>query len=300
MVWAVIDSGIDDGHVDLDGGKVLGWADFIAAGPTPSDDNGHGTHVASIIAGEGQGNPSLAGVAPGAALVGVKVLDSSGNGSIAGSIAGVNAGIQWVIDNKAAFGIEGLNINLRIVGCSDGTDSTSQLVNQAVAAGIVSVVAAGNEGPTTCILGSPSAAEDAITVGSMADPGHLGFYLDGFSSRGPTFDSRIKPDIVGAGHLINAARNNTTNLHTQKSGTSMATPFVSGVAALMLDGNAGQTPARVKATLEGTAIDWGPAGRDIDYGSGRLDAYEAVKSAVSGGGSGPAVPTAWAPTTCTL
>ncbi len=276
IVIAIIDTGIHATHQDLDSGKVLACKDFVNNQPTCYDDNGHGTHVASIAAGEGQANPAYTGVAPGAALVGVKVLNSAGSGFTSTIISAVN----WVVQNKAVYGIEAMNLSLGSAGCSNGSDSLSLAINNAVSNGIVAAVAAGNSGPKTCTIGSPGAAQNAITVGAMTDVGELGFSMASFSSRGPTADNRIKPDVVAPGVSITAA-SRTTNGYTTFSGTSMATPFVAGVVALMLDANPSLTPADVKSKIMGTAIEWGPAGSEIDHGSGRLDAYEAVRNAFS-------------------
>jgi len=296
IVIAVIDTGIDPNHVDLDGGKIIGWKDFATGQINPYDEvlgcGGHGTHVSSIAAGEGQGNSLYKGVAPGAALVGVKVLKRRGQDCV-GTTADVNAGVQWVIDNKATYGIEIFNMSVGIAGCSDGTDSTSQIVNNAVDAGLIGVVAAGNEGPKECTIGSPAAAAKAITIGAMADvdpgvataglPGR-GFYLAYFSSRGPTADGRIKPDISAPGVKITAAKAGTTNGYIEYNGTSMSSPFVAGLAGLMLQASSTLTPLEIKNKIVLTAINWDGAGADIDYGAGRLDGYEAIKSA--GGYSG--------------
>lgn len=287
IVIAILDTGIDIIHYDLDGGKVIGWKDFINNRTTPYDDNGHGTHCASIAAGEGQANPSYRGVAYGAALVGVKVLNSSGSGSTSTIIAG----IDWVVQNKNTYNIKILSISLGTSGSSNGQDALSLACNNAVDNGIVTVVAAGNSGPNKYTIGSPAAAEKVITVGAMADCGEKGFYLANFSSRGPTADGRIKPDVCAPGVNITAARRGTTNGYVTYSGTSMATPFVAGVVALMLDANPNLTPAQIKNILSNTCQDWGPSGKDIDYGFGRLQAYEAIKSAGGYNGTGPAVPT---------
>lgn len=283
---AVIDTGIDASHVDLDGGKVIGWKDFVNNRATAYDDQGHGTHVAGIAAGAGDGNSSYVGVAPGAALVGVKVLDSRGSGSM----SNVTAGIDWCISNKSTYGIDVINMSLGTSGSSDGSDATSLATNRAADAGIVVAVAAGNSGPSTKTIGSPGAAEKALTVGAMADPGEKGFNLANFSSRGTTADGRIKPDIAAPGVNIMAAKANSGNGYVSYSGTSMATPFTAGTVALMLDANPNLTPDQVKSTLASTATDFGPTGKDVDYGSGNLKGYDAVKSAGGYSGVGPALP----------
>jgi serine protease AprX len=287
VVVAVIDTGIDGAHVDLDGGKILAFKDFVNNRTTAYDDQGHGTHVAGIIAGTGEGNASYKGVAPGAALVGIKVLDSQGSGTM----SNVDAGIEWAIQNKDVYGIRVINLSLGTSGSSDGKDSTSVAVNNAFAAGIIPVVAAGNSGPARKTIGSPGAAADALTVGAFADVGERGFNVTSFSSRGPTADNRTKPDIMAPGYNITAPKANSTNGYITYSGTSMATPFTAGVAALMLDANYALTPSDVRTMMFNTAEDWGPAGKDIDYGYGRLQAYEAIKQAGSYTGTGPSVPT---------
>jgi serine protease AprX len=96
IVIAVIDTGIDAAHADLNGGKVIGWRDWVNNRPSAYDDHGHGTHCAGIAAGTGASNPAYKGVAPGAALVGLKVLNSSGSGSL----SNVAAAMDWAVTNK--------------------------------------------------------------------------------------------------------------------------------------------------------------------------------------------------------
>jgi serine protease AprX len=298
LVAAVIDTGIDPNHLDLDEGKVLAFKDFVNGRTSAYDDNGHGTHVAATIAGEGDARSDLLykGVAPGGALVGVKVLNSQGSGTM----ANVAAGIEWVITNKDTYGIEAINLSLGASGCADGTDSTSAAVNKAHDAGIVVAVAAGNEGPGACTIGSPGAAAKAVTVGAMADMQPNGFKQAYFSSRGPTADGRLKPDVSGPGVSITSAKSGTTTGYTTYSGTSMAAPFTAGVALLMKDANSALTPQQVKDKIMQTAVDWarggnnktaGSSGTDIDYGAGRLDAYAAIKAAGASISSAPAMPT---------
>jgi serine protease AprX len=289
LVAAVIDTGIDAGHLDLDEGKVLAFVDCVdetCDAKTALDDHGHGTHVAATIAGDGDARADKLhkGVAPEAALVGVKVL--AGNGS--GTDAGVIAGVQWAVANKDTYGIEILNLSLGSDGCSDGTDLLSAAVNAAQDAGLVVAVAAGNEGSGTCTISSPAAAAKVITVGAMRDFGDNGFNLVYFSSRGPTLDGRTKPDVAAPGVNVTSADAGTASGYVTMSGTSMATPFVAGVAALMLD--AGLSPSAVKAKIMETAVDWGAAGADGEYGAGRLDAYAAVQAAGATVGAAPAMP----------
>ena len=286
LVAAVIDTGIAASHLDLDDGKVIAFKDFVGGRTAPYDDNGHGTHVAATIAGDGEARADALhkGVAPAAALVGVKVLAADGSGTT----ANVVAAIDWVVANKDLYGIEVINLSLGESGCSDGTDVASQAVNRASTAGIVVAAAAGNDGPGTCTVGSPGAASDALTVGAMADTGAGGFAQGSFSSRGPTADGRIKPDVSAPGVAVTSADAKTTNGYVTWDGTSMATPFAAGVALLMREATPSLTPVQVKDIVRRTAVDWGrggdnrtvgSAGPDIDYGAGRLDAYAALAAA---------------------
>jgi serine protease AprX len=297
LVAAVIDTGIDASHVDLDEGKVIAFKDFVNGRTEPYDDQGHGTHVAGTIAGDGDSRADglHRGVAHGAGLVGVKVLDANGSGTM----ANIAAAIDWVVENKDVYGIEAVNLSLGAAGCSDGTDASSLAVNNAGAAGLVVAVAAGNEGPGTCTIGTPGAASGAVTVGAMADSGALGFSQASFSSRGGTVDGRIKPDISAPGVDITSAAANTGTGYAQVSGTSMATPFVAGVALLMRDTDPSLTPQQVRQALTSTAIDWGRGGNnrtagssgpDVDYGAGRLDAYAALKASGAPISTPPAAP----------
>ena len=309
IVIAIIDTGIDTGHVDLPPDKVIAWKDFTNDLPDPYDEGQscvyHGTHVASIAAGEGNGNSAFRGVAPGAALVGLKVLEHfpQRGGFCGGTTSDINAAIQWIIDNKLQTsgteggdtpdaGIEVANMSLGAAGCSDGTDSMSLLVDLAVEAGVVMVVSAGNDGPETCTVGNPAAAAQAITVGAAADVDEEGFVLIGFSSRGPTFDDRIKPDIAAPGVTIMAASGGTSSSYKNLSGTSMSSPFTAGAAALVLDADPSLTPREVKDLLMLTAHDFGPLDgstrsgprSDIDWGAGLLDVYRALKAAIPSAG----------------
>ncbi|MEN8250971.1 MAG: S8 family peptidase [Bacteroidota bacterium] len=278
----VVDTGVDPDHEQLDNGKVIGFEDFIGTGTIAYDDHGHGTHVSSIAAGDGIGGSNASkykGVAPEVEIYAAKVLDSSGSGPNDGVISGV----QWCASQE---GVDIISMSLGIAGSSDGQDALSLTVNNAVSAGKTVVVAAGNSGSGTYTVGSPGAASEAITVGAVAEwsapegsPNHSeGVYLASFSSRGPTEDDRTKPDIVAPGVSITAAKSGSTDIYVAYSGTSMATPFVSGTVALALE--AGETngliPAEVKQKIMSTAKDCGPTGLDNDWGAGLIDGYALV------------------------
>jgi serine protease AprX len=285
---AVIDTGIDATHPDFANSKILYWQDYINNRSQPYDDEGHGTHVASIAAGRVVNG--VGGVAPGAALVVLKVLDAQGKGTL----DVIASAVDWCIQNKAKYGISVLNLSLGGMTSSDGTDILSRALNRASDAGIVACVAAGNEGPNPYTIGFAAAAANAITVGNMADTGHVGpkgergFALWSSSSRGPTADGRLKPDICAPGVQILAAR--AGGGYVAFSGTSMSAPFVAGLAALMREANPGLTPLQVKTILKETAVHFGAAGENNEFGAGRLDGYAALARAEGTAGTPPDVP----------
>lgn len=275
----VIDTGVDPGHEQLDDGKVKGFRDFVNGRTDPYDDHDHGTHVAATVAGDGVGASSnaarYAGVAPGAGIYAAKVLNSAGSGTL----AQVVAGIEWCADETPA---QVLSMSLGTSAASDGLDGLSQAVNNAVAAGKVVVVAAGNSGDGPQTVGSPGAARDALTVGAASKIGP-GLHLAPFSSRGPNLAGVLKPEVVAPGVSIVSADAGTTSGYFAASGTSMATPFVAGVVALALQRDSTLDPAAVKSLVTGTARDAGAPGPDNAWGHGLLDGY----AVATGGGSLP-------------
>lgn len=289
VVVAVVDTGIDAGHVDLDDGKVLAFVDCTSGDcveKEPFDDNGHGTSVASIAAGEGAGSGLYRGVGPGAALVGVKVLGSDGSGTGESFLAGVD----WILANHIKWGIDVANLSLGAEGCSDGSDPASAAMSDLVAAGIAPLVAVGNSGPESCTVGAPGASPSAITIGWAADPGAGGIFLSPSSSRGPTADGRKKPDLVAPGERITAAAAGTRSSYGTGSGSSFATAFAAGAAALVLDADPGASVKTLRGWLQGSAQDRGPAGDDNEYGFGMLRTYEVVRTASGGAHGGPVWP----------
>ena len=271
----VLDTGVDPAHEQLDSKSIV-WSDFIDGEATPYDDHGHGTHVASIAVGDGVGGSLAArfgGVAPAAGLFAGKVLDAEGSGDESGIVAG----IEWC---AADPDVDIISMSLGTLLPSDGSDVLSLAANAAVADGKIVVVAAGNSGDAPDTIGAPGAAADAITVGAASEwsaphpaANHSdGIFLAYFSSRGgETFAGDMKPDIVAPGVTIRAANANTASGYVVHSGTSMATPFAAGSIALALQAAPGWSSDQVQGALEATAEDFGPPGKDQDWGAGLLD-----------------------------
>jgi subtilisin family serine protease len=274
MKIGVVDTGIDPTHPDF-AGRIAAKTSFVGGDGT--DDNGHGTHVCSIAAGSGAASEGkYRGVAPAANLYVAKVLDANGSGST----SGVMAGVEWAVDQ----GVNVINLSLGSDGACDGTDALSTLCDQAVQQhSVVVCVAAGNAGPAAGTVGSPGCARWVITIGAADDSD----VIASFSSRGPTADGRIKPDILFPGVNIVAAQAAGTSLgpvvaphYIRLSGTSMATPHATGSAALLLQAKPDLTPNQVKWVLLTSAVDLGQPANS--QGSGRADVLAAYQKAVSG------------------
>jgi serine protease AprX len=279
----VVDTGIDESHPDF-AGRIVATASFV--GDSAKDDNGHGTHVAGTVAGSGaKSNGKYVGVAPEASLYIAKVLRGDGGGSM----SGVMQGVEWaVLDQK----VQVVNLSLGSSGSCDGTDALSALCDEAVQqAGVVVCVAAGNSGPGAKTVGAPGCARFVITVGASNDSDGIAR----FSSRGPTSDGRVKPDIMFPGVSITAPQADGTRMgrvveegYVVADGTSMATPHAAGVAALMLQANPELTAAQVKTHMLAGAIDIG--GLPNERGVGRADAYRAYLKATGQDIPDPAPP----------
>jgi serine protease AprX len=190
-------------------------------------------------------------------------------------------------------------LSLGIATGSDGLDVLSQAVNAAVDAGKIVVVAAGNSGEGPETVGSPGAAEKAITVGAVSEwSGPVGtarnsdgVYLAPFSSRGPTLapSALVKPGIAAPGVSITSADAGTGSGYSTFSGTSMATPFTAGTIALMLDADPTLTYADITGLLQSTAQDRGPAGKDNHWGWGLIDSYALVSEATNAPSYSPTI-----------
>ena len=304
---AVIDSGVTSWHDDLGSSRVIRFVDFVGFQQAPYDDYGHGTHVAGILAGSGYDSSGRRrGIAPGATLLVEKVLDASGTGYISNVIAA----IDYAVANKDALNIRIINLSVAAnVYESYTTDPLTLAAKRAVDAGIVVVAAAGNLGraadgsPQYGGIGAPGNAPWVITVGASSHNGTADRSDDtvaAFSSRGPSaIDRQAKPDLVAPGVGIESLAEAGSTLYNTKplmrlwgtvqtatepymslSGTSMASPVVSGTIALMLQANPALTPNQVKAVLQFTAESH--AGYDgLTEGAGFLNARGAVELAQS-------------------
>jgi len=273
---AILDTGCDLNHPDLRD-RIVASTDFSGKGSV-QDGNGHGTHVAGIVAGSGEASHGkYRGVAPAVDLYIAKVLDDQGNGRM----SDVMAGLDWAIEQKAQV----INLSLGSDVNCDGTDALSETCDAAVNKGVVVVAAAGNNGPQQRTVGSPGCAREVITIGASTDDDDVA----AFSSRGPTSDGRVKPEVVLPGVNIISARAAGTTLgtgqvddyYTSLSGTSMATPHAAGVAALILAANPALAPGQIKDIFKTTAVDL-----ELSLnaqGAGRVDAFAAWQMATSGG-----------------
>ncbi len=252
---AILDTGIAS-HPALT--NVVKRVDFTGEGT--GDLNGHGTHVAGII---GSQDTKFKGVATGASFFEDKVLRADGSGYASDLIAG----LDWAVENEAD--IASLSLGAKMDSC-DGTDILSETVDNTVKGGVLVVVAAGNSGPNSSTINSPGCSKLGLSVGAVDDSDKI----PDFSSRGPTADGRIKPDIMAPGVGITSV--SKSGGFVTLSGTSMATPHVAGLAALLLEVNSSLKPEDLKNIIKSNAVDLG-----LDpntQGSGRIDAYKSYLS----------------------
>jgi subtilisin family serine protease len=269
---AVLDTGIDDSHPAVDEGTVVAGRDFTG-GSSTADYTGHGTHVAGIVAGDGDGSDGrYRGVAPNASLLDARVVGPSG-----GRTSWIVDGLEWAVEEGADVA------SLSLGGGVDGNEPLVAAVERASANGTVVVVAAGNDGEAGSV-GSPGVAPSAVTVGAYDD---ATAELAAFSSRGPAEGpTPLKPDLLAPGvDVVSACGGGAAcggDPYTSRSGTSMATPHVSGVAALALEAHPTWTPGRVKDVLATTA-DPLPATPPLGVyaeGAGRVNATRALSTPV--------------------
>lgn len=268
---AVIDTGVAP-HDDLTKpiNRIIGFKDIINNKEVPYDDNGHGTHVSGIIAGNGFASRNkYIGVAPKSMILGIKALDENGSGNTSDIIAA----ISYIVETKDKYNTKVINLSLGTPANSTCyRDPLCKAVEMAVRAGITVVTAAGNSGPEEGTIMSPGISSNVITVGAVDDKRTIDVSDDEiapFSSRGPTLEGLIKPDIVSPGVNIKSISSSRLNGYSSLSGTSMSTPFVSGSVALLLSKNKNLTPKEIKTKIVSSCIDLKDS--DKNQGAGMLD-----------------------------
>ena len=244
---AVIDTGIAP-HLDFCSfeNRILHFEDFIFDKQSPYDDNGHGTFVCGVLAGNGfLSGKRYSGVAPNANIIMCKALDKKGE---TGSLTILKA-MQWIYDNRNRY-------NIKVVCMSLGSqtiESGDPLIQGAEVlwnAGIVVVAAAGNSGPQSRTIKSPGASGKIITVGALDDGRDVNkkdFKIANFSSRGPT-NRFYKPDCVASG-VDSVCTSQFDEFYTKMSGTSVSTPIIAGSCALLLEKEPNLSPNQVKSKI---------------------------------------------------
>src|SRR5262249_25277247 len=312
---AIIDSGVATWHDDLTNTssvlypygnqRVKKFVDFVNGRALPYDDNGHGSHVAGIIGGNGDDSfGDKAGIAPKASLISLKVLDQNGQGNISNIIAALG----WVAANASTYNIRVVNMSVGAgVYESYWTDPLTLACRTLTEKGIVVVAAAGNMGKNGAGnlqwggITAPGNAPWVLTVGASSTMGtltRLDDQMAPYSSSGPSnIDFEAKPDLVAPGtgtvslavpgstfyttkalYLLSGTRLLGTKAYLALSGTSMAAPVVSGTVALMLQANPNLTPNLVKAILQYTAQPY-PGYSPLRQGAGFLNSLGAVRLA---------------------
>ncbi len=239
--------------------RVVAFQDMVRRRRECYDDNGHGTHILGIAAGDGRmSGGRCAGMAPGAHLIAVKVLDWRGNGSV----ENVLAGVDYLLARQKVLGIRVVNISMGAFD-EEGMQEDSELVRGVERlwdAGMVVLAAAGNNGPAPMTIATPGISRKLITVGCSDDEKET--HIDGsrmrnYSGRGPTRACVCKPDLVAPGcEIISCTRifRSSDPPYTVKSGTSMATPMVAGAIACLLEKYPTMTNVQVKLRLRERCI----------------------------------------------
>ncbi len=264
---AIIDTGCYP-HIDflLGRNRVVEFVDLVNERTAMYDDNGHGTFVTGVLAGSGAySKGKYCGIAPGCDLIILKALNSDGQTQA----FKVLDAMQWVYENRKKY-------NIKVVCMSFGStplarnDPLSLGASSLWDAGITVVSAVGNDGPKPESVKSPGSCSKIITVG-CADTTKVNIEVADFSSRGPIFDI-IKPDLIAPGVDITSLANGPVFL-TQMTGSSVSTPFVAGVAALLLERNPYLLPNQIKSLIMYSAnrLDCSPN----DCGMGVLNAKAA-------------------------
>lgn len=270
VVVAVLDTGVAQSAPDLaETNFVAGW-DFINGDDDPVDDEGHGTHVTGTIAQSTDNAIGVAGIAPNTSIMPVKVLDGAGRGDAA-SLA---SGLYWATDEGAHV----INMSLSWSSCYDPGDPVYEAIAYANANGVTLVAAAGNDG-LSCV-NYPAAYEEVIAVGATDFKEKKAYYssygtaLDLTAPGGDVRVDRNRDGVVDG--ILQQTFDTDGYAYFLYQGTSMASPHVAGVAALLIAEDLTKGPAEVRHILESTAEDKGDVGWDSVYGHGLLDAFAAL------------------------
>ncbi len=262
----ILDTGLAM-HPDLKG-RIRAFYDCVNRRHGMYDDSGHGTHVAGILAGDGRlSRGEYAGIAPQADLVILKVLDARGEGSV----EQILEGIMWIKKNYQRYGIRIANVS---VGARKGLEyaKTHNLIEAVEALwdlGITVVVSAGNQGPGEGSISVPGNSRKVITVGALEEPG----MKNGCSGVGPTSQCVVKPELVAPGYHVTSCNSRYYRSkipYVRKSGTSMATPVVSGAAALFLSKYPEIKNAEVKLNFR-RACEYKEDSQEQGWGCPRID-----------------------------
>lgn len=267
-------------HWDLDK-NACGLNFTTDAAGTFHDQNGHGTHVLATIAGSGTADPRYRGVATRVGTTeeirAAKVLKKDNKGLLVWAESAMDFMSGFDLCQSAPPLVINMSLGSDGIGFT-GTDSTSRKLDDKVFShGQLYVVAAGNEGPTAQSIDIPAVAKNALTVGNVYDRQYLSVGdVTNTSSRGPTGDGRMKPNVVAPGNMVTSAKAGSPTLYTDLQGTSMAAPHVTGLAATLMDHypDLRGRPALLRSHLMATAIPHDDVKhRSNDYGLGRVSGY---------------------------
>ncbi len=264
---AIVDSGVDPDHEDLRANIVGGW-DFVDKDGDPRDEEGHGTHVAGIVAAVAHNRLGVSGVAPDAKIMPIRVLDTDG----AGSIDDIEAGVRWAVAHGAKVVNLSLGAEVLFEFLSGGT--LTDAVNYAWSKGVIPVISAGNDGLFRSELRKAKALVVTATTPDDSQASYatgVGFAPWGIAAPGGTDDGGEKNMILSTFWEKEGRRK-----YAYQMGTSMAAPHVAGAAAVLR--GMGLSPQQTVDRLLATAKDLGADGRDSVFGAGRLD----VKAATLG------------------
>jgi len=271
---AIIDTGVDYTHPDLKDNYISdGSWDFVNEDPYPMDDymsTGHGTHCAGIMCGKGNdSNYKYVGVAPDAKYIAFKVLDADGYGTYENYTLAMEAALDPNGDDDYSDHVDIVSLSLGTEEPGSPNDGLSQKADWLVEEGVVVVAAAGNLGPGASTITSPGCSKKAITVGGITK--NKGMYY--YSSRGPV-GTMVKPDVLAPAANIWSAK--IGGGYTEKDGTSMATPHVTGAAALILQVYPDFSPGEVKNLLKDSSTDLGFDKND--QGAGLIHVFRALNT----------------------